>query len=102
MTIMKLWAKTLKNHKIISEVVREVILARPSDFDDLLPVLRELARELDLACPVLLQNHISDFNKFGRVIFRKSDFMEEISFDRFEIELIIEKKKTNHVEVFYT
>ena len=99
---MKLWAKIFKIHKIVSDVVREETLARPSDFDDIFPILQEFCRELDLACPVLLQNHLSDFNKFGRVVFRKSDFMEDVSFDKFEIEIIIEKKKESAIEIFYT
>jgi len=99
---MKLWAKIITNHKIVSEAVRETVLARPSGFDEFFPVLQDLCRELDLACPVLLQSHISDYNTFGRVVFRASDFMEDVAFDKLEVENIVEKKRKNSIEMFYT
>jgi len=82
--------------------VQETALARPFDFDNFFPILQSLCHALDLACPVLLQSHVSDLNRFGRVVFRSSDFMEDVTFDKFEIETIPEKKKKNLIEVFYT
>ena len=90
---MRIWAKTLTRQKIQSEVVREFALARPSDLEGWMPVLHELCQALDLSRPVLLEKHIRELDMFHRTQFRQSDFMEPVSFDRFEIEILIEKKE---------
>ena len=95
---MKIWAKVLKNHKIVNEAVREFSLARPSDAEGWNRVLVDLCKPLDLACPVLLNKHVQELAQFSRTVFSQSDFMENVSFDRFEIEIFPEKKKDTKVE----
>ena len=90
---MRIWAKTLTRQKIQSEVVREFTLARPSDFEGWMPVLHELCQALDLSRPVLLEKHIAELDRFNHTQFRQSDFMEPIAFDRFDIEVLVEKKE---------
>ena len=99
---MRIWAKTTKNQKVIAEVVQEFALARPSAMEDWYPVLHTLCQALDLSRPVLVQKHISDLARFSRVEFRPSDFMEEVAFDRFIIEIFPDKKKENTASVRYT
>ncbi len=94
---MKIWAKILKQHKIIKEAVRE-FPARPSDAQGWLFVLTELAKPLDLACPVLLKKHEQELARFNRTTFSQMDFIESVSFDRFEVEIFPEKRKDKHVE----
>lgn len=93
---MRIWAKTLNHQKIESEVVREFTLARPFDLEGWMPVLHELCQALDLARPVVLSKHIRELEQFSHTQFRQSDFMEPVSFDRFEIEIFPEKKENNH------
>ena len=90
---MRIWAKTIKQQKIKTDVVREFALARPSDLEGWTPILHELCQALDLSRPVVLEKHFSELERFNRTQFRQSDFMEPIAFDRFEIEILIEKKK---------
>ena len=90
---MRIWAKTLKRQKIQSEVVREFALARPSDLEGWTPVLHELCQALDLSRPVMLEKHINELARFNHTQFRPSDFMEIVSFDRFDVEILIEKKE---------
>ncbi len=90
---MQVWAKTLKKHKIVNEVVRNFDSARPSDLYGWEIIIHELCQELDLSRPVILTNHVRDLNSLMRVVFKASDFMEPISFDRFEIEVLPEKKR---------
>ena len=61
-----------------------------------MPVLHELCQALDLARPVVLSKHIRELEQFSHTQFRQSDFMEPVSFDRFEIEIFPEKKENNH------
>jgi len=90
---MRIWAKTIQYHKIKTEVVREFPLARPSDLEGWIPVFHELCQALDLSRPVILEKHIRELDQFSHTIFKQSDFMEPISFDRFEIVIFPEKKE---------
>jgi hypothetical protein len=98
---VKIWAKITKNHKIIKEAVREFSSARPSDAQGWHPILTELCKPLDLACPVILEKHVSELQRFQRTVFSQADFIETISFERFEIEIFPEKKKETKVEYFF-
>ena len=93
---MRIWAKTIKHQKIQSEVVREFALARPSDLEGWTPILHELCQALDLSRPIVLEKHLNELERFNHTQFRQSDFMEPIAFDRFEIEILIEKKKNEN------
>ena len=94
---MKIWAKVWKQHKIISEAVRE-FPARPLDADGWNSVLTDLAKPLDLARPVLLNKHVQELARFNRTVFSQADFIEGISFDSFELEIFPEKKKETSVK----
>lgn len=95
---VKLWAKVLKHQKIIQEAVREFPLARPSDAEGWNRVLVDLCKPLDLACPVLLNKHVQELARFSRTVFSRADFIESVSFDRFEVEIFPEKKKESNLE----
>ena len=90
---MKIWAKILKNHKIINEAVREFDSARPSDAEGWRPIVVALCKPLDLECPVILKKHVAELQRFSRTVFSRADFIESVSFDRFELEIFPEKKK---------
>lgn len=90
---MKIWAKTITNHKIQSQAVQEFSSARPSDSDGWARILTELCKPLDIAVPVILKKHVGELKSFSRTVFKRQDFMESIPFDSFEIEIFPEKKK---------
>lgn len=94
---MKIWAKTYRNHRILDQAVQEFSSARPASLEAWTPVIIELCKPLDLACPVLLKKHAEELRRFSRTVFYAADFMESIDFDRFEIEIFPEKKKETHV-----
>ena len=81
--------------------MREFSLARPSDAEGWNRILVDLCKPLDLACPVLLNKHVQELAQFNRTVFTQTDFMESVSFDRFEIEIIPEKKKDAKVEYIF-
>lgn len=81
--------------------MREFPLARPSDAEGWNRVLVDLCKPLDLACPVLLQKHVQELDRFSRTVFSQSDFIENIAFDHFEMEIIPEKKKDAKVEYLF-
>ena len=90
---MRIWAKVLKEHKIMRETVREFSSARPSDLEDWSVPLHELCQDLDLCRPVILRKHVNDLMHFSRVVFKPADFIEPVDFDEFEVEVMPEKKK---------
>lgn len=92
---MRIWAKVLQDHRIISEAVREFSSARPSDLVGWSPILHALCQDLDLCRPVILRKHVHDLKQFSRVVFKPADFIETVDFDEFEIEVLSEKKKKN-------
>ena len=98
---MKIWAKVLKLHKIKQEAVRE-FPARPSDAEGWSRLIADIAKPLDLASPVLLSKHVQELDRFNRTWFTQADFIESVSFDRFELEIFPEKKKETKVEYLYT
>lgn len=90
---MRIWGKIIKDHKIMKDVVQEFALARPSDIYGWTPIISTLCTILDIERPVILEKHIHDLSVFSNTSFRKADFMDSISYDRFEIEIFPEKKE---------
>ena len=89
---MKVWAKTLKDHKIKTDVVQEFAPARPSDLEGWTVVIASLCQHLELERPVILSKHVQDLNQFGRTLFRPSDFMDYFPYEALEIEVFPEPK----------
>ena len=90
---MRVWAKVLKEHRIMRETVREFSSARPSDMEGWSVLLHDLCQDLDLCRPVILRKHVNDLLRFSRAVFKPADFIESVDFDEFEIEVLSEKKK---------
>ncbi len=90
----KLWAKKIKNNRIISSTVAES--------KDTIPVeekrkicIDEICKHFDLGIPVWLKNHDMDFSQFKYVVLYPEDFIDEVDFDKLEIELIDDEKDKN-------
>lgn len=90
---MKIWARVMRAHRILRDHVQAFDVEKPADVANWNPVLVELCKPLDLARPIMLDKHVRELDRFGRTAFLPNDFMETVSFDRFEIELFPEKKK---------
>lgn len=48
----------------------------------------EIFNKLDVSVPLWLPKHANEFRQFKRVTFLKDDFVEDVDFDKFEIDLI--------------
>ena len=85
------WGKIMRKQKIISDTVTQ---ADPIfESDDFEQMVQQLCEPLDLPRPVILSKHLRDMTTFRRTRFLPGDFMEDVSFDAFEVEELIEKKK---------
>ncbi len=80
----KLWAKIMKNHKIISSYT----LTLNDDFDanKFFTPLSEICYNLKIETPVILNKHIHQMEEYGTTKFSKSDFIDSINFDSLVIE----------------
>lgn len=88
---MKVWAKVMKGDKILRDVIYEDDLSL--SIGDYQKLLQELAYRLDISSPVSLPNHLKHFEKFNRIKYLPRDFIEEVDFDTFVIERVVEEKK---------
>lgn len=52
---------------------------------------------MDLSVPVILTRHVRDLETFQRAVFRETDFMERIDFDRLDVEILPEEKRKANV-----
>lgn len=89
---MKIWATTRQEHHIVSQTIQE-FPGSLHEVDNWGEIISCLCHELDLSRPVILKKHENDLRRFSRAVFKAADFMEPISFDRFEVEIFPEEKK---------
>lgn len=90
----KLWAKKIKKHKIIAS-----LNVRTKDNDDI-PLyekrdkcVNEICKRFDISVPIWLDKHKKEFAEFKTVTFYAEDFIDEIDFDKLEIELVDDKSQ---------
>ena len=88
--MVKVWGKTLKKNRIIQNHTAEVneIFSKEAVLDG----IYSICVELDMPRPIVLNKHLRDISDFLNVKFLPDDFIEKVNFDRFEVEIFIEKK----------
>ena len=77
---MKIWARVRKNNKTTEQDVVEIPQKDASEVED-------LCSKLNLSRPVILDKHVNELLRFLHTVFRPDDFMEQVTFDRLEVEL---------------
>lgn len=83
----RLWAKKIKSNRIVdSLVVKNGEVISPDEKRD--KCLKDICQKFDVSVPVWLKKHHMEFAQFKSVSFTSQDFMDEIDFDKLEIELI--------------
>jgi hypothetical protein len=83
----KLWMRIIRKHKIIAQ--HETPCAQGQEREALV----ELCREADLPAPMWLDKHQREFERFRFTAFLPDHFVEEVAFDRLEIELFDDEEK---------
>ena len=83
----KLWARKIKkNHLIDSILIKNTENISNSEKRD--KCLKEICEKFDISVPVWLKKHDFEFSQFKYVTFYPQDFIDEIDFDKLEVELI--------------
>ena len=81
---MKIWGKVIKKEQILKSKTVSVDPSSITFFD----MLKTLCESLNISTPVLLDKHVYDFNAFHMCMFSPDDFIEEVLFDRFVLEMV--------------
>ena len=78
----RLWARIIKKHRIEKQATA------PCAWGDVDEALTELCRDFDIPNPIWLNKHEREFEEFRRTAFLPEHFMEEVPFQRLEIEFL--------------
>jgi hypothetical protein len=90
--IMKIWAKIIKDNKIIRDEV--VISDIEGSYQENLKIcITELCNKLDISKPYWLPINMEEYNKRGKTTFNEHNFIDQLNFDK----LIIEELDTPEV-----
>ncbi len=86
---MRIWGKIWKDQHLLQDMVVE------NHTDDtrthkVFQALEELCYSFDLGKPIWLQSNILEFQRHSQTRFQKDNFIEEISFDYLEFQVIEE------------
>lgn len=89
--MIRLWGILRRKQKIALDVTLEAESASPQDIH---ACVTEMCRQLDIPNPIWLNKQESEMEKFGRTSFSADNFIESIPYDRFEVEILREKRKS--------
>ena len=82
--MIRIWAKLLKNGKIIRQFVYERVGIM--DYSLFFDYVREICEKLDIPTPVIIKTHLFNYAKYNNVKFKADDFIEKIDFDKLVLE----------------
>lgn len=87
--MFRLWAKEFKDNRMLMDTVIE------DSSDDtrthkIFNALEEVCLQFDLGKPIWLDSTVSDFKRHSKTRFFQDNFIEEITFDYLEIQVIEE------------
>ncbi|MDD4797524.1 MAG: hypothetical protein PHO66_07135 [Eubacteriales bacterium] len=88
--MVRIWGQLKIKEKIAKDAVEVYDGATPPDIHD---VVDALCHTLDIPRPVVLSKHEREYDQFARTIFTPADFIEQISYHRFEVEVLKDKTK---------
>ncbi len=86
---MKLWGKLWKDNRMLCDTVYEEA-GSDTRTHKIFRGLDAICREFDLSNPIWLNKTVSDFQKYGMARFYQDSFIEEITFDYLELQVIEE------------
>ena len=82
-----IWVRLMRKNRIEQDTTVECM---PENWQT---ALEEACHKLDVARPMVLPRHERDWEQFSQARFLKEHFVEEVSFDRMEVEFIDPDKK---------
>lgn len=92
----RLWAKAMKHNKIINSIDVKNNEKIPME-QKMKKCFLEIFYKLDVSVPVWLPKHDKEFYEFKKITFFQDDFIDEVMFDKLEIELVDDGSKKNNI-----
>ena len=83
----RLWARIIIKHRIARQNTA------PCAWGEAEAALTELCRDFDIPCPIWLGKHEREFEEFRHTAFLPEHFMEDVPFDRLEIEYLDDENR---------
>lgn len=88
--MLRLWGKLIKRNKIVRHM--EAVADNTGSYqEELKKCITEICYTFDIQKPYWLPKNLEEYNKYKRTSFNQDNFIEEIVFDKLEIEVIEEK-----------
>lgn len=84
----RLWARIISKQRISKQATVD------ASFEDVDDALTELCREFDIPKPLWLNKHDREYEEFRRTSFLPEHFMEDVPFQRLEIEYLDDDNRT--------
>lgn len=81
---MRIWAKTIVGERVIKSFILED--NRPYDKSKFRDYMEYICEKLDIPTPIILGKHINHYEEFNHAVWKASEFVESVDFDKFEIE----------------
>ena len=78
-----LWAKIIKNGKLLRDTVLDV---EEFDINELPEYLKKICYTLDTETPITITKHYRNIDNYNIVKFTKDDFVDYIDFDSLVVE----------------
>lgn len=88
--MIRLWGKIITNNKIIDQLESKYEYDDIEYQEQLKYCIESICRELDLQKPYWLPFNLKEYNKYKKTSFNQDNFIEEIDFDKLEIEVLDE------------
>ncbi|MDE6759885.1 MAG: hypothetical protein K2J90_04290 [Lachnospiraceae bacterium] len=87
---MRIWGKIMKDNRLVKDTVISIDDDTMSRTKKVYGALDEMCYEFDLSKPIWLEVNKEDFIRHARTKFTKDSFIEEISFDYLDFQVIEE------------
>lgn len=88
--MIRLWGKLIKDNKMLEN--EEFTCNENIEYQQQLKIcITEICYKLDIQKPYWLPKNLEEYNNHKKTSFYQDNFIEEVSFDRFEI-IVLEEK----------
>ena len=84
--MFRIWTKVYQDDHIIKQYTYEG--TEKFTYSEFFRYLADICDALDIPTPLLLKTHIFNYAKFRHVVFKRSDFLEGVDFDKLVLENI--------------
>ena len=89
---MQVWGKIMKGHRTLDQRTADIGEAEGKSLvNEVKDALDGMVLDMDLPRPIWFRQNEEDLLKFGRTEFHQDHFIERISFQKLELELIDEE-----------